>query len=95
MPCWLQVFDNTAVTCECRELADLNLGTTDMGPKGARLLAEAVKGSKALKILDLEDNPIGPEGTKFLSDAFCFDTALEKLKLGWCKVSARGGLPCP
>lgn len=47
------------------------------------------------QILELGYNPLGKDGVKLVADSLKFDTALETLKLGWCKVGAPPDPICP
>jgi Ran GTPase-activating protein (RanGAP) involved in mRNA processing and transport len=50
------------VCCCRRSLHTLDLGGNDIGPEGAKVLADTLGSSPALKLLELGYNPLGPEG---------------------------------
>jgi Ran GTPase-activating protein (RanGAP) involved in mRNA processing and transport len=48
-------------------------------------------GHPGLKSVELGYNPLGPEGAETIAGAFKFNTKVETLKLGWCKVGGGPG----
>lgn len=57
-----------------RALHTLDVGGNDIGPEGAKALAEALAGHPALKSLELGYNPLGPTGAETVAGAFKFNT---------------------
>ena len=66
------------------KLQELYLGDNNIGPDGAKYLAEALRHSNCkLQTLDLSDNNIGDDGAKYLAEALRHSNCkLQTLHLG-------------
>ena len=73
------------------KLTSLGLALCDIGPSGAKEVAEYVSSSTVLKRLVLSSNQIKDEGAIALSKALKSNTTLEELKLDNCGIGAEGG----
>ena len=60
---WMKRFE--PVLEQCHDLAELNLNSNDIGPKGAKILANVLQGSNFIR-LHLFGNNIGAEGAMYI-----------------------------
>jgi Ran GTPase-activating protein (RanGAP) involved in mRNA processing and transport len=76
------------VYCRCYLLVTSikNLGNNELGPEGARHIADGLKENESVEQLYLGANKLGTEGVNYLSEALKTNSKLIKLDLGKCKV---------
>jgi len=71
-------------------LTTLDIQANNIGPEGAKALANALKTNTTLTTLDIQANNIGPEGAKALADALKTNTILTTLKLWSNNIGPEG-----
>tara|TARA_Y100000389_G_scaffold68666_1_gene65181 strand:+ start:214 stop:456 length:243 start_codon:yes stop_codon:yes gene_type:complete len=63
------------------------LGDNNIGADGAKFLAEGIKASKSLSVLDLGWNNIGADGVKFLAEGIKASKSITELDLRFNSIS--------
>ena len=63
---------------------DMDIGLNGITGEGATYIAEALRTTRALRKLNLWDNPIGDKGLHYMADALTTNTTLTELSLGEC-----------
>jgi hypothetical protein len=70
------------------ELATLDLGFNDIGPDGAKAIAEALKNNNSLTTLDLMNNHIDDAGAQAIAEALKNNNSLTTLYLAFNEIGA-------
>ena len=63
---------------------DMDIGLNGITGEGASYIAEALRTTRALRKLNLWDNPIGDKGLHYMAEALTTNTTLTELSLGEC-----------
>ena len=62
----------------------MDIGLNGITGEGASYIAEALRTTRALRKLNLWDNPIGDKGLHYMAEALTTNTTLTELSLGEC-----------
>ena len=73
-------------TCE----EEVEVRIAQLSDAGAMAVAEAIKHTTRLRLLDLRGNIIGAEGGKAIGEALHHNTSITKLNLSWNDIGAEG-----
>ena len=72
-------------------MTSVGFGCCNIDPAGAKEVAEYLKGTAALKALDLSSNKIEDEGAIAIGESLKSNETLEVLELRYCNIGAGGG----
>merc|ERR1711981_923114 len=80
-----------AMSSEQMKTTKITLYGNHVGPVGARFVADTMRETPTLRVVNLQTNDIGVEGAELLADALESDTCgLAKLCLGWQNIRDEG-----
>jgi hypothetical protein len=84
---WMKRFE--PVLEQCHDLAELNLNSNEIGPEGAKILANVLQGSNFIR-LHLFGNNIGAEGAKYIAQVLAQCPNLAELILSMNNIGDEG-----
>ena len=74
-----------------QSLTNVNLSLNDLGPEGAKSIADAISESESLKEINLYGNKLGPEGAKALGPAIGVSKSLTRIDLSANHLDVESG----
>ncbi|KAG0276926.1 hypothetical protein BGZ97_009988, partial [Linnemannia gamsii] len=87
---WKDDIDATKAGAGSNLRTTLKLSKNKVGPKGAQVLAEALKTNSNLTTLDLQFSSIGPSGAQALTEALKTNSTLTTLDLQSNSIGPNG-----